>query len=297
VAFFIRHKKPGPLKPTANPYPSRFQRWRHSFGLSLILIVIIGGALRLYKPFYDVIQQGLFEGTAWVQGGLVEPFHETHGLLKETHTFMHLREEYARVQKENEVLKSQLQALRPLQHENVAFRKYLNVPAFETYGQLTARILTSPYDGLHHFFLIAAGNQEGVSTDQAVIVPDGVIGRLEKVGTHVGRVLLLNDARSRIPVMTLTSEQKAILAGDGSFMPTLVYVADIRKVQKGEQVVTSGLGGIFPSGLPIGIVDEISNGKITVRPYVSFQKLEWVYVLKPNFEGFDKDMAAAVEEE
>lgn len=297
MALFIRHKKPAPLKPTANPYPSRFQRWRHSLGLSLILLVIVSGALRLYKPFYDVIQQGLFEGAVWIQASLIEPFHETHGFLKDTHSFVYFREEYAHLQKENEVLKGQLQALRPLQHENAAFRKYLNVPVFETYGQLTARILANPYDGLHHFFLIAAGSQEGIGTDQAVIVPDGVIGRLEKVGTHVGRVLLLNDARSRIPVMTLTSEQKAILAGDGSFMPTLVYIADVRKIQKGEQVVTSGLGGIFPPGLPIGIVDEVSNGKITVRPYVPFQKLEWVYVLKPHFEDFDKEMAAAVEEE
>jgi rod shape-determining protein MreC len=297
VALFVRHKKPGPLKPTANPYPSRFQRWRHSLGITFILILIVGGALRFYKPFYDALQQGLFEGTGLIHGVFIRPFHETHTLLKNTYTFMHLKEEYARLKGENEALKWQLQALTPLQHENVVLRENLKIPTFEKYGHLTARILSSPYDGLHHFFLISAGQREGLEKDQAVIVPKGVVGRLEKVGRYVSRVLLLNDINSRIPVMTSTSEQKAILAGDGSFLPTLVYVGDIRKVQRGENVVTSGLGGIFPPGLPVGRVDQITNGKISVRPYVPFQNLEWVHILRVNPDGFLEDLNTVLEGE
>ncbi len=130
-----------------------------------------------------------------------------------------------------------------------------------------------------------------------MIVHKGVVGRLEKVGRYVSRVLLLNDINSRIPVMTSTSEQKAILAGDGSFLPTLVYVGDIRKVQRGENVVTSGLGGIFPPGLPVGRVDEITNGKISVRPYVPFQNLDWVHILRVNPDGFLEDLNTVVEGE
>lgn len=297
MPLFIRHKKPSPLKPTANPYPSRFQRWRHSLGLTFVLLLIVGGGLRLYKPFYDGFQQELFEGAAWVQGVFVQPFYETRALLKDTYIFMHLKEDHTRLKEENEKLKWQLQALNPLQHENAVLRQSLHIAAFEKHGYLTARILANPYDGIHHFFLIAAGQKEGLEKDQAVIVHEGVVGRLEKVGRHVARVLLLNDASSRIPVMTTTSEQKAILAGDGGFLPALVYVGDIRKVQKGEQVVTSGLGGIFPSGLPVGIVDEITNGKIRVRPYVPIHNLEWVHVLRTNSEGFVQELNNALEGE
>ncbi len=152
MALFVRHKKPGPLKPTANPYPSRFQRWRHSLGITFILILIVGGTLRFYKPFYDALQQGLFEGTALIHGVFIRPFHETRTLLKNTYTFMHLKEEYAHLKGENEALKWQLQALTSLQHENVVLRENLKIPTFEKYGHLTARILSSPYDGLHHFF-------------------------------------------------------------------------------------------------------------------------------------------------
>lgn len=297
MSFFIRHKKSASLKPKANPYPSRFQKWRQSFGFSLILLLLVGGTLRFYKPFYTRVEQELFEGIAWIQGVFIHPFHETHALLKNTHVLMHLKEEHARLSQENEKLKWQLQTLEALQHENVVLRQNLNIPMVEQYGQLTAKILVSPYDGLHHFFLIAAGYREGLEKEQPVVVKEGVVGRLEKVGRYASRVLLLNDSNSRIPVMTSTSQQKAILSGDGTFLPTLVYVGDVRKVQRGEKVVTSGMGGIFPPGLPVGIVDEITNNNIKVRPYVPFQDIEWVHILRTHSEEFREELNAALRAE
>ncbi len=290
MSFFIRHKKPGPLKPTANPYPSRFKRWRQSFGLIFIVILIMGVFVRCYKPFYETFRDELFEGTALSHGVFIFPFQKTRALLKKTQTFINLKEEHARLKEENEALKWQLQTLLPLQHENDVLRKSLKVTTFEKYTHLTAHILSSPYDGLHHFCLITAGKKHGLEKDQAVSAPEGIVGRLEKVGTYVSRVLLLNDSNSRIPVMTSTSEQKAILAGDGSPLPTLVYVADVRTIRQGEEVVTSGLGGIFPPGLPIGYVDEIKNGKIRVRPFVNFQNLEWVHILQIKKEGIFNEL-------
>lgn len=293
MSFFIRYKKPVSSKPKANPYPSRSLKWRSSIGYALVILLIGGCGLRLYKPWYNEIEAGLFEGTAWIQGVFIRPFHETHDLLKNTHVLMHLKDEYRRLSQENEQLKWQLQALGALQHENAILRENLRVPLFEKQGHLTAKILSSPYDGLHHFFLIAAGDKDGLEKEQPVIVKEGVVGRLEKVGRSVSRVLLLNDSNSRIPVITLTSQQKAILAGEGTFFPTLVYVGDIRKIQPGEKVVTSGMGGIFPAGLPVGIVDEITSNKIKVRPYAPFQKIDWVHILQVNSEEMMEELDEA----
>lgn len=297
MSFFIRHKKSASLKPKANPYPSRPQKWRYSLSLTFILMLIVGGSLRFYKPFYNRVEQVLFEGTAWIQGAFVHPFHETHALLKNTHVLMHLKEEYVRLTQENERLKWQVQALSALDHENKVLKQSLHVPMVEQYGHLTAKILSSPYDGLHHFFLLAAGHKNGLEKDQAVIVKEGVVGRLEKVGRYVSRVVLLNDSNSRIPVMTSNSKQKAILAGDGTFLPLLVYVSDVRKIQQGEPVVTSGLGGIFPAGLPIGIVDEITNGHVRVRPYAPFKNIEWVHILQVNPEEFMEEFNTILNDE
>lgn len=288
--LFARPKKPGPLKPTPNPYPSRIYHWKQKVGIATFLFLLLGGGtLRFYKPFYELFQESLFESVAWVQGVFTQPFQETEALFKESYTFTHLKEEHARLVHENEALKWQLQTLEPLIYENASLKQNLNVPSFESYGHLTARVLSNPYDGLHHFYLIAAGKKQGLEKDQVIVAPEGVLGRLEKVGNHVARVLLLNDINSKIPVVMLPSKQKAILAGDGSFLPILVYVEDVRKIQKGEKVVTSGLGGVFPSGLPVGVVDEIVNGNIQVRPFASFQKIGWVHALQiPSKEALEE---------
>jgi rod shape-determining protein MreC len=297
VSPFFRHKKATHLKAKANPYPSRSQKWSHSLGLTLILMLLVGTISRFYRPIYEDIQQGLFEGIVWIQTAFLRPFQETQVLLKNTYTLMHLKEDHERLAQENERLKWQMKTLEKLHHENEILRKSLKIPLFEKYGYLSAKILSSPYDGFHHFCIIEAGTKNGLKKNQAVVVKEGVLGRLEKVGKHVSRVLLLNDANSRIPVITASSLQKAILAGDGTFFPTLVYVGDIRKVKRGEKVVTSGMGGIFPAGCLVGIVDEITNNKIRVRPYVPFQDIQWVQILKINPEDFMDELNAILRAE
>lgn len=290
MSFFFRHKKSASLKPQANPYASRAQKWQQQFGLPFLLILVVTGPLYFYKPLYHNLEQGLFEGTALLKDAFNAPYRQLNAFFNDFPIQISFGNESRRLTTEIESLKRQVQALSPLQHENDVLRQNLHIPAVEQYGHRAARILSSPYDGHHRVFLIAAGETEGLQKEQAVIVKEGVVGRLERVGSYVSRVLLLNDVTSRIPVMTATSQQKAILAGDGSFFPTLVYVADVHKIQPGEHIVTSGLGGIFPPGLPVGIVDEISNSTIKVRPYVPFQDIEWVHVLQTYSDEFTREL-------
>jgi len=297
VSFFTHHKKSTTLKPTANPYPSRSQKWKNSLILTFILILIGGGILRFHKHYYYKVEQGLFEGTAWIHTVLSYPFQAARNVVTTTYSLRHTKEDYDHLVKENENLKWQLQALNALAYENKILRQNLHIPLDKIPDHHTARILSSPYDGLHHFFLIEAGHKDKVQRDQPVVVKEGVVGRLEKVGHSISRVLLLNDANSRIPVVTTNSQQKAILAGNGSFFPTLVYVGDVRKVQKGEKIITSGMGGIFPAGLPIGIVEKITHNEIRIRPYVPFRDIEWVHILSVSSEEFPQELNAALRAE
>jgi rod shape-determining protein MreC len=298
VSFFISHKGPVPIKPTPNPYPSRVQGWKKHLTLSFFLLMLGGlGLFRFYKPVYDICQQEFFEKAALLQGAFLRPFQETNALLKENQSFMHLKQDHARLEQENEALKWKIQALEPLAHENVALKQNLNIPSFAAYERLTVRVLASPYDGFHHFFLVAAGKEDGLAKDQAVVTPDGIVGRIERVGQKIARILLINDINSRIPVMTEVSQQRAILAGEGTAFPTLVYLDDSKRIQRGEKVVTSGLGGLFPPGLPVGIVEEISNGKVCVRPYASFRHIDWVHILRVNSETVAQEIETFLEGE
>ena len=297
MALLLRQKKPGPLKPTPNPYPSRFQRWRQSLWVTFLFILLVGVAVRLYKPLYDPFEKGLFEKITFLQKSFLRPLHETRALLQNAQHFVYLKEEHGRLSRENEVLKREVQVLRPLSHENEALRQVLQIPLSEEVKYRATRILSSPYDGLHRFFLIEGGAKEGLTKNQAVVVNEGIVGRIEKVGRHVARVLLMTDLNSRIPVMTTLSEQKAILAGNGTFLSTLVYINDVSKLQVGEKIVTSGLGGIFPPGFPVGVIESLDQGKVKVRPYAPLQTIEWVQILNIQPQEFHREVSAALEDE
>lgn len=281
MALFIRRRGLSPVKPTSNPYPSRFSRWRqHLRLLPFFCLLFLCVIFRVSPLFYETVQQALFEGTSWVQKIVRGPFREGESLFKGGASFLQLRQTLVSLQQENEALKWKLQNLDRLACEHELLRRTLKLPDVTPYASLPVRILATPYDGLHRVCVIAGGRSQGLEKSQAVISPDGVVGRIEKVGGDIARVLLLNDVRSRVPVVTRDSTQKAILVGEGGRFPVLVYVGNTHKIIKGEKVVTSGLGGVFPPGLPIGVVDEVMNGKVRVRLSVSLQKLDWVHVLR-----------------
>ena len=108
---------------------------------------------------------------------------------------------------------------------------------------------------------------------QAAIAEGGLIGRLTEVGSHAARVLLITDLNSRIPVVIPTSRTSAVLAGDNSDRPRLVFASEPKSIKIGDRVVTSGDGGVFPPGLPVGMVGSLDQGGARVEPYAELSQL------------------------
>ena len=298
MSFFHRHKPPSPLKLKANPYPTRTYSFKQKFPfLIFVLFLLAGSSLRFSPSLYNPVSSFLFEISSSFQRIFIYPFQQAHIFLRDSYTSINLKAEHAQLLQENKQLKWKLQLLESVQYENSVLRQQLNVSATSPYTHMLARIVSTPYDGIHYFFLIAAGSHHGITKDQAIVSPEGVLGRIEKVGHHLSRVLLLNDVNSRVPVMTATSHQKAILAGEGNSSSTLVYVTDIQKIRPGEKIVTSGIGGIFPPGLPVGYIEDIKSGKIHVRLSASYKNLEWVHVLRPQAASFLQEIQTGLEEE
>ncbi|MBV8978990.1 MAG: rod shape-determining protein MreC [Alphaproteobacteria bacterium] len=108
--------------------------------------------------------------------------------------------------------------------------------------------------------ILDAGSANGVKPGQAVIDSRGMIGRIFLAGEHTSWVILLTDLNSRIPVVVEPGHASAILAGDNARAPALETLAQGVVVHEGDQVVSSGDGGILPPGLPIGTVVADSGG-------------------------------------
>jgi rod shape-determining protein MreC len=134
--------------------------------------------------------------------------------------------------------------------------------------------------------LIDKGLDSGLTSDLAVITPEGVVGKILAVFPHSAQVLLVTDPSSGVGVTLAQSRVQGILKGGSNSLCGLHYVMNEEVVARGEAVVTSGLDQIYPKGLPVGTVVNVGDGNIyktiTVKPSVDLNRLEMVLVvLKP----------------
>jgi rod shape-determining protein MreC len=119
----------------------------------------------------------------------------------------------------------------------------------------TARIVSATPGSVVRTALIAAGTRDGVAVGQPALNANGLIGRTIEVGRHSARLLLLSDPASRVPVIIMRTGEAALVSGDNT--PTLLLSdragADV-PLKPGDRLLTSGEGGIYPPGVPVGTV-------------------------------------------
>jgi rod shape-determining protein MreC len=123
--------------------------------------------------------------------------------------------------------------------------------------------------------MVNAGRDNGVARGQAAMTGEGLVGRVSEVGSRAARILLITDLNSRVPVVVDGTRQRAILAGDNSARPSLRY-ADSGTIRTGDRIVTSGQGGVFPPGLPVGVVGSVDSEGIWVEPYSALSRVDYL---------------------
>ena len=126
--------------------------------------------------------------------------------------------------------------------------------------------------------LINAGRNKGIKKGHPVMTVDGLYGHVLRAGTGSSRVLQLGDLNSRISVMSVRSEARAILSGDNSELPRLAFVEDRADWRVGDRVMTSGDDGVLPRGLPVGTVKTDKAGAFVVALNITGKNIDWVWV-------------------
>jgi rod shape-determining protein MreC len=216
-----------------------------------------------------------------VANDLIEHARNVYGLALENRT---LREENARL--------LQWQAIaRQLEAENAALRGLVGFVPEAAASEVSARVIGASGGAYVRSVLVAAGARHGVRKGQAAVAGAGLAGRVTEVGDRSARVLLITDLNSRIPVVIESSRDQAILAGDNSDRPRLDYLRPNARVAPGDRVVTSGIGGIFPPGIPVGVVVGAEGG-LRVQPPVDWDRLEFLRLLDFGLGGPLRNPAA-----
>lgn len=188
-------------------------------------------------------------------------------------------------------LTAQLTGLQELTNENVRLRELLELGRTRQLKLLGAELVArgaSPYE---RTVRIARGGKDGLAPGMAVLHPKGVVGQVIEVLRDKSDVLLLTDQTSAMDVVDQRSRVRGILRGSRHDELRFEYVPKTEDIQVGDEVVTSGLDGVYPKGIPVGVVTSVNPGSAqlflsaTVRPHVVASRLEEVTVLLGSGEA------------
>ncbi len=160
---------------------------------------------------------------------------------------------------------------------------------------VAAQVIGSSGTELSRVLYIDRGTRDGLRSDMAVITPDGVVGKVKDVFPFTAQVLVMNDASSGVGAVLEKSRLHGVVKGTTTGDLTLEHVMVDEKVEPGERVLTSGGDRIYPKGLPIGTVAQISSGNdlflnIRLRPAADLNRLDEVLVVtQPQLTQADSE--------
>ena len=211
--------------------------------------------------------------------GLSQPAAAISDAVSAVRQLANIHAENDRLRRENARLLAWQETSRRLMAQNQALMSLLEYKPDPRAKYIAARVIGDSGGAFVRSMLINSGRRDGLTKGQAAMTGHGLAGRVTSVGLRSARILLITDINSRVPVIVQASRDRAILAGDNSQLPRLVFLPSNESVNSGDIVVTSGHGGIFPAGLPVGRVIRSDDRVVRVNPFVRFEKLEFVRVI------------------
>lgn len=192
---------------------------------------------------------------------------------------------------ENERLKEDVRqlalvnnSLEQAKEENARLRLLLAINTSLPYQTLGARVIARAPNYLSNTIYLDRGSADGVREDQPVISETGVVGRTVLVTRDSCQVQLLTNADASIGVLVERTMVPGVVRGTENMLLSLNYISNTEEVNADDTIVTSGLDGIYPRGLPVGRVADSQKGKtgfraILVQPNADMIRIEEVLIL------------------
>ena len=277
------NKRAGSVLRLATPVKALSQRFALFF-----LICVAVALMMLGKHDSIVIEKARTAVTDAVAPFLEfasRPVATVNEMVEQGQQLIQLAAENTALRQQNERLAHWQTVARQLEAENQAMRKMLDLAPEAGIGFVTARVIGDQGGAFVRSMLVNAGTNQGAARGQAAVTGEGLAGRVAEAGDRSARVLLITDMNSRIPILVGGARDRAVLAGDNTGLPLLLYLGPRVEVQAGDRVVTSGHGGVFPPGLPIGQVASVSQEGIRVQPFVDWGHMEYLRLIDYKLPG------------
>ena len=272
-----------------------------ALGAVLLMALQLTGRLQPVQSFVTQLTSPAQVGAT----GLTESVTDAVDFLLELRT---LRQRNAELDQINSTLLVENFRLREVERENEQLRSMLNFgetrPALELRGaQIVARVIGQESNNFLSFIMLDLGSEHGIDIGMPVVTDQGLVGRISEVTDTTSKVLLITDASSSVNALLQSSRLNGVVRGSPGGGLVMDYIPQGGLFSTGEIILTSGLGGNFPKGIPLGQVTEIRQRDIdvfqqaVVQPTGDFGSLELVMVVT-NFDPLENlpDLLAPVVE-
>jgi len=218
-----------------------------------------------------------------------------------------LQIENSRLNTERLLTKARLQRYSALEAENARLRAMLEARAQVRDQVRVAEIMSASSNPFRHVLVVDKGTRDGVYNGQALVDANGVVGQIIEAGILSSQSILISDPDHALPVEVNRNGLRTIAVGTGDYeqldLPFLPNNADI---QPGDLLVTSGLGGAFPAGYPVAIIDSVTRipqepfAVVTAKPAAALNQIREVMLIWSSVETATdtaNDEAAIVDDE
>ena len=258
-----------------------FWIWALLVFIALFFISSNLGGSRSWNPS----EQLVIEIIAPFQKFINKTINITEGLWLKYFGLINIHNENMKMKKDLDTLKRENYLYQEVLATNQRLQQLLQFTNTTDQPVIAAQVIGMDPTGWFQSVIIDKGKNAGIKLNMPVVNAEGVVGKLVAVSYNYSKVLLIIDQNSAVDCIIQRSRDNGIVKGLSSKVCTLDYVLKSSDVHVGDIVVTSGLGGIFPKGIPVGEVIDVQDPagelfkEIKIKPVVDFSKLEELLVI------------------
>jgi rod shape-determining protein MreC len=251
--------------------------WQHNFVVLFVLLELLAMALVVSNNPY---QRASYVSSARKLSGSI--YNQYNSLTQ----FFTLEEANRKLAEENAFLRSRLPGNFQLSDDYI--RLVTDSLTQQQYVYRAARVINNSVNKSYNFITLDRGRSHGIAPEMGVVCPEGVVGIVRDVSTNYATVVSLLNQRLKVSAKIKDTDYFGAIEWNG-FSPRYVNLSEIplhAVVKQGDLVVTSGFSTIFPEGIPIGEVDEVSHFEgesyyqIKVKLSVDFNKVSYIETIE-----------------
>ena len=262
--------------------PDRYSTALGRLMLGALIVMLLGLFLlwRIDNPRIERLRMEITDRVTPNFSAVTAPVTSAVNILRSARSYTRIYQQNQELRRELQQMKAWKEAALQREQENARLLDLNNVRLDPKFTKITGVVLADSGSPFRQTVLLNVGRRDGIVDGWAAIDGIGLVGRIAGVGERTSRVILLTDTSSRIAVSIESNGQRAMIVGDNTSRPPLEFLEEPETVRPGDRVVTSGDGGVFPSGLLVGQVTQTQSGRLRVRLAADIQRLEFLRVLR-----------------